>query len=139
MAIGRITLATAERRELERRARSRTVEAEDCKRAKLILLVAKGYSFSEIGRRLDCTDRYISVWKRRFQHGRLSGLDSRYRGSQRRVRTAQMEAKILEATRKRRGTAPPIGVSIDWANNWSVIIRPVIGSGGRSAISHTGC
>src|SRR6267378_3017414 len=100
MAIGRITLAPPERRELERRARSRTVEAEDCKRAKLILLVAKGYSFSEIGRRLDCTDRYISVWKRRFQHGRLSGLDSRYRGSQRRVRTAQMEAKILEATRK---------------------------------------
>jgi transposase len=100
MAIGRITLAPPERRELERRARSRTLEAEDCKRAKLILLVAKGYSFSEICRRLDCTDRYISVWKRRFEHGRLSGLDSRYRGSQRRVRTAQMEAKILEATRK---------------------------------------
>jgi len=100
MAIGRITLAPPERRELERRARSRTLEAEDCKRAKLILLVAKGYSFSEICRRLDCTDRYISVWKRRFEHGRLSGLDSRYRGSQRRVRRAQMEAKILEATRK---------------------------------------
>src|ERR1700740_1153603 len=100
MAIGRITLAPPERRELERRARSRTLEAEDCKRAKLILLVAKGYSFSEICRRLDCTDRYISVWKRRFQHGRLSGLDSRYRGSQRRVRTAQLEANILEATRQ---------------------------------------
>jgi transposase len=76
------------------------LEAEDCKRAKLILLVAKGYSFSEICRRLDCTDRYISVWKRRFEQGRLSGLDSRYRGSQRRVRTAQMEAKILETTRQ---------------------------------------
>src|SRR5258708_35070590 len=100
MTIGRITLAPPERRELERRARSRTLEAEDCKRAKLILLVAKGNSFSEICRRLDCTDRYISVWKRRFEHGRLSGLDSRYRGSQRRVRPAQMEAKILEATRK---------------------------------------
>src|SRR6201987_3001331 len=100
MAIGRITLAPPERRELERRARSRTLEAEDCKRAKLILLVAKGYSFSEICRRLDCTDRYISVWKRRFQQGRLSGLDSRYRGSQRRVRTAETEAKILEATRQ---------------------------------------
>src|ERR1700740_1182796 len=98
MAIGRITLAPPERRELERRARSRTLEAEDCKRAKLILLVAKGYSFSEICRRLDCTDRYISVWKRRFQHGRLSGLDSRYRGSQRRGRTAQLEANILEGT-----------------------------------------
>src|ERR1700751_4705507 len=100
MAIGRITLAPPERRELEHRARSRTLEAEDCKRAKLILLVAKGYSFSEICRRLDCTDRYISVWKRRFQHGRLCGLDSRYRGSQRRVRTAQLEANILEATRQ---------------------------------------
>jgi transposase len=100
MAIGKITLAPPERRELKRRARSRTLEAEYCKRAKLILLVTKGYSFSEICRRLDCTDRYISVWKRRFEHGRLSGLDSRYRGSQRRVRTAQMEAKILEATRK---------------------------------------
>jgi len=100
MTIGRIVLAPPERRELERRARSRSLGAEDNKRAKLILLVAKGLTFSEIGRRLECTDRYISVWKRRFQQGRLSGLDSRYRGSQRRVRTAQMEAKILEATRK---------------------------------------
>jgi transposase len=100
MAIGRIILAPPERRELERRARSRSLGAEDNKRAKLILLVAKGLSFSQICRRLDCTDRYISVWKRRFHQGRLSGLDSRYRGSQRRVRTAQMEARILEATRK---------------------------------------
>src|SRR5438105_2788264 len=100
MAIGRLVLAPSERRELERRARSRTLEAEDCKRAKLILLLAKGYSFSQICRRLDCTDRYISVWKRRLQQGRLSGLDSRYRGSQRRVRTAETEAKILAATRE---------------------------------------
>src|SRR6202048_2042774 len=100
MAIGRGVLAPSERRELERRARSRTLEAEDCQRAKLILLLAKGYSFSQICRRLDCTDRYISVWKKGFQQGRLSGLDSRYRGSQRRVRTAETEAKILAATRK---------------------------------------
>ena len=100
MAIGRITLAPPERRELQRRARSRSLSAEDNKRARLMLLVAKGLSFSEICRRLNCTDRYISVWKRRFEQGRLKGLDSRYRGSQRRVRTAQMEAKILEATRK---------------------------------------
>ena len=100
MAIGRIILAPPERRELQRRARSRSLSAEDNKRAKLMLLVAKGLSFSEICCRLNCTDRYISVWKRRFEQGRLKGLDSRYRGSQRRVRTAQMEAKILEATRK---------------------------------------
>src|SRR5258705_13606531 len=100
MAIGRVVLAPSERRELERRARSRTLEAEDCQRAKLILLLAKGYSFSQICRRLDCTDRYISVWKKRFQQGGLSGLDSRYRGSQRRVRTAETVVKILAANRK---------------------------------------
>src|SRR6516162_5322433 len=100
MAIGRIIVAPPERRELQRRARSRSLSAEDNKRARLMLLIAKGLSFSEICRRLNCTDRYVSVWKRRFEQGRLKGLDSRYRGSQRRVRTAQMEAKILEATRK---------------------------------------
>ena len=101
MAIGRITLAPPERRELQRRARSRSLSAEDNKRARLMLLVAQGLSFSEICRRLNCTDRYISVWKRRFEQERLQGLDSRYRGSQRRVRTAQLEAKILEATPQR--------------------------------------
>src|SRR5215472_904378 len=100
MAIGRIILAPPERRELQRRVRSRSLSAEDNKGARLMLLVAKGLSFSEICRRLNCTDRYISVWKRRFEQERLKGLDSRYRGSQRRVRTAQMEAKILEATRQ---------------------------------------
>jgi transposase len=107
MTIGRITLAPPERRELQRRARSRTLSAEDNKRARLMLLIAKGLSFSEICRRLNCTDRYISVWKRRFEQERLKGLDSRYRGSQRRVRTAQLEAKILEATRQ----GPPDGTT----------------------------
>jgi transposase len=44
--------------------------------------------------------RYIREWKKRFQEGRLAGLDSRYRGSQRRTRTAEGEARILEATRQ---------------------------------------
>src|ERR1700732_790193 len=100
MAIGRVVLAPSERRELGGRGGGRTLEAEDCQRAKLILLLAKGYSFSQFCRRLDCTDRYISVWKKGFQQGRLSGLDSRFRGSQRGVRPAETEAKILAATRK---------------------------------------
>ena len=42
----------------------------------------------------------IREWKKRFQEERLAGLDSRYRGSQRRTRTAETEARILEATRR---------------------------------------
>jgi hypothetical protein len=44
--------------------------------------------------------RYIREWKKRFQEGRLAGPDSWYRGSQRRTRTAEDEARIMEATRQ---------------------------------------
>jgi transposase len=96
----RLVLAGAERRELKRRTRSRSLAAELVKRAKLILLLAKGNSYSEIGSRLSCTDRYISVWKERFVQEGLMGLASRYRGNQHRRRSAATEARILELTRR---------------------------------------
>lgn len=96
----RLRLAPAERKELKRRARSRSLAAESVKRARLILLLAGGHSYSEIGRRLSCTDRYISIWKQRFAQERLVGLASRYRGNQHRRRSAATEARILELTRR---------------------------------------
>jgi transposase len=96
----RLVLAPPERRELKRRARSRSLAAELVKRAKLILLLAGGHSYSEIGSRLSCTDRYISVWKQRFVQERLVGLASRYRGNQHRRRSGATEARILELTRR---------------------------------------
>ena len=63
-------------------------------------MLAAGRSYREISQGLDCTARYISLWKKRFQQERLSGLDSRYRGAEHRRRTAQTEARILELTRR---------------------------------------
>ena len=63
-------------------------------------MLAAGDSYSEIGERIGCSDRYISLWKERFQQERLSGLDSRYRGAKHRRRTAEIEARILEVTRR---------------------------------------
>src|SRR6476659_2172076 len=63
-------------------------------------MLAAGHSYREVRQRLDCSDEYIREWKKRFQEERLAGLDSRYRGSQRRTRTAETEACILEATRQ---------------------------------------
>ena len=100
MSLGRVVLAPAERKELERRARSRSLATELVKRAKVILMLAYGHSYSEISGKLTCTDRYISVWKQRFKQERLGGLDSRYRGADYRRRTAQSEARILELTRR---------------------------------------
>src|SRR3981081_1744341 len=99
MSLGRVVLAPPERKELERRARSRSLAVELVRRAKVILMLAAGWSYSEIGERLGCTDRYISLWKERFKQERLIGLDSRYRGAEHRRRTAQTQARILELTR----------------------------------------
>src|SRR6201984_283967 len=99
MDLGRILLAPPERRELKRRARKRSLAVELVKRAEVILMLAAGHSYREVRRRLDCSDEYIREWKKRFQEERLAGLDSRYHGSQRRTRTAETEARILEAAR----------------------------------------
>src|SRR5258708_10979465 len=100
MSLARVMLAPPERRELERRARSRSLAVDLVRRAKVILMLAAGRSYAEIGERLGCTDRYISLWKKRFKQERLVSLDSRYRGAEHRRRTAQTEARILELTRR---------------------------------------
>jgi hypothetical protein len=92
--------APPERQELKRRPRSRSLAVESVRRAKVILMLAAGDSYSEICERIGCSDRYVSLWKDRFQRERLSGLDSRYRGAEHRRRTAETEARILELTRR---------------------------------------
>lgn len=96
-----IRLAPPERKELQRRLRSRSLAVEEVRRAKVILLLAKGDSFSTISGKLACTDRYISNWKQRFLFQRLSGLASRYRGRKAHPLAAQRQARILAATRQR--------------------------------------
>src|SRR5271168_679169 len=111
MILGRVILAPPERTELKRRARSRSLAVEAVRRAKVILMLAGGGSYSEICERLRCTDRYINLWEERFQQGRLSGLDSHYRGAGYRRRTAQTEARILELTR-----SEPTDASTHWSS-----------------------
>jgi hypothetical protein len=73
MSLGQVVLTPAERKELERRARSRSLASELVKRAKVILMLADCHSYSEVRRKIACTDRYISGWKLRFQLERLAG------------------------------------------------------------------
>ena len=98
-----IRLAPPERKELQRRLRSRSLASEEVRRAKVILLLAAGLSFRSIGSKLACTDRYISNWKKRFQAQRLSGLASRSRGRQAHPQAAKRQARILAATRQAPG------------------------------------
>ena len=98
---GAIELTAEERRELESRVRSRRLRAEDARRARLILMVAQGESYSSIRSVLGCDPGYVSRWKKRFQSERLSGLYARYRGSKPRVRTVRTEARVLAWTQKK--------------------------------------
>ena len=93
-------MTPSERSELRDRMRSRTLPAEDVRRARLILLLAQGKSYSAIRQVLGCKPNYISRWKGRFEAERLAGLYSRHRGRAVEKRTPALEAKILELTRR---------------------------------------
>jgi transposase len=105
-----LTLTADERLELERRARSRKIRAEDARRAQVIVMLANGESFTAIATALGCYPGYINRWRQRFEAERLAGLQAKYRGQPPRIRTPAMEARILAKTRQ----APP-----DGSTHWS--------------------
>src|SRR3954470_2134184 len=96
-----LTLTSDERTELERRATSRRIRAEDAKRAKVILMLAEGTSYSTIEATLWCYRDYINRWRRRFMTQGLDGLRSRHQGQRPTVLTPALEARILAKTQQR--------------------------------------
>lgn len=95
-----LKLTTAERASLQGLARSRTASAADVKRARLIMMLDEGLSWSAIGEQLPCTPDYISRWKGRFERERLGGLYARHRGSEPAEGAAKIEARVLAWTQK---------------------------------------
>src|SRR4029450_13526213 len=104
-----LTLTSDERTELERRVRRLKIRAEDARRARVILMLAHGDSYSTIEATVPCYRDDINRWRRRFVADRLEGLRARYRGQPPTILTPAMEARILEKTRQ----GPPDG-STDW-------------------------
>jgi len=105
-----LTLTADERTELERRLRSLKIRAEDARRARVILMLANGASYSMIETTVPCYRDYINRWRRRFLAKRLDGLQPQYRGQPPTVLTPTMEAKVLDKTRQ----VPP-----DGSTHWS--------------------
>jgi transposase len=111
MPEGEFRLTASERTELLDRLRSRTLPAEDVRRARLILLLAQGKSYLAIRQVLGCNPNYISRWKGRFEAERLAGLYSHHSGRAVEKRTPTLEAKILEWTRR-----PAADSSTHWSS-----------------------
>src|SRR6058998_516263 len=100
MQNSRIVLAPPERRELRRRSGRRSGRADDAKRARLILGLAGGQTYGEIMNTLACSQNYIVRWKSRFLEQRIGGLYARHQGRKPAQNAAQLEARILNYTRR---------------------------------------
>src|SRR5262245_3153251 len=95
-----LSLTTEERRVLEALTRSRSAAAAEVKRARLIMMLDEGLSWSAISAQLPCTPDYISRWKGRFEAERLGGLYARHRGRAPADDSARLEARVLAWTQK---------------------------------------
>ena len=95
-----MTVTDVERKELQRRVKSRKGRADDSRRARCIVLLAEGTNWARIRTQLRCGDSYIARWRARFAAERLAGLSSRHRGQPTTVLTPQLEARILNRTRR---------------------------------------
>ena len=98
-----LTLTPDERTELQRRVRSLKIRSEDARRARVILMLADGESYSTIETAIPCYRDDINRWRRRFLASRLDGLRPRYCGSTSTL-TPAMEARVLEKTTSAAGT-----------------------------------
>ena len=97
-----ITLASDERAELEQMTQSRTLPAGDVFRARVVLMLAEGLPYRTIQERLDTTAPTISRWKERFEKQRVAGLlEVRHPGQKPSVITPALQAKVLEASRRK--------------------------------------
>jgi transposase len=114
-----LALTYTQRQELERRIRTRKARAEDVRRARVIVMLADDVPYTVIAQAVACHPSYISRWKQRFEADGLEGLQARYRGQPPRVRTPQLEARILEKTRQAPPTAVRIGVRANWRRSWA--------------------
>jgi transposase len=96
---------------LQRQASARNGRADSARRARLVLLLADGCTWSEICAKLDCSDSYINRWSKRFEADRLAGLFARHAGRERYKVTERLEARVLAWTTKRKPS--------DGATHWS--------------------
>ena len=104
-------LNAPERDELTARLRSRTLPAEDVRRARLVLMLAEGNSYTIIQAALGCNRSYISQWKQRFERDGLAGLYSRHKGSEPSKKAIKLEVKILARVQQKPS---------DGSTHWSV-------------------
>ncbi len=105
-------LTDNERIELQQQVSARNVRADVARRARLILLLSDGHTWTDIQGKLDCCTDFIDLWSKRFAAERLAGLYSRHAGRERFKVTDKIEARVLARTTKHK----PADGSTHWSS-----------------------
>lgn len=96
-----VVLSAQQREELEAIGGSQSLPAGFVLRAKILLLLADGWSYACIADKLDTSPRTVGKWKQRFLAEGLAGLETERPGQPPAKLTPQLRAKILNRTRRR--------------------------------------
>jgi transposase len=88
-----------QRSELEHISSSQSLPAGFVLRAKILLLLADGWSYGDIIEKLDTSTSTVGKWKRRFLADGLDGLETERPGQTPQKLTPKLRARILDATR----------------------------------------
>jgi transposase len=105
-----IELSAEEREELSGWSNSRTLPAGDVFKARLILALADGKSYSTVEGELNTSRPTVARWKARFEEARIAGLEGRHKGSEPRKATPAVQARMLKKTQQKPG---------DGSTHWS--------------------
>ena len=105
-----LSLSSDDQSELRDISISRSLAAGDVLRARMILMLAAGYTYAE--ERLQTTAPTISRWRKRFLESGVAGLlETRHQGQKPTVITPKLQARVLDATRRK---------PKDGSTHWSV-------------------
>ena len=96
----KLKLSAAAKSELQSQLRSRTLPAEDVRRADIIIRLSEGQAQRAVARAMRCSINTVRIWRQRFQAEGLSGLYAKHEGRQVDQETPELEARILDHTRR---------------------------------------
>ena len=86
--------------ELQARFRCRTLPAEDVRRADILLRLAAGHGQRAVARQMRCSVNTVRLWLERFRAEGLAGLYGRHQGRKVQEESPEVEARILDHTRR---------------------------------------
>src|SRR5215218_8003883 len=107
-----VVVPEADRRELQRRARSKGAPARDVERGRIVLLSADGVPGKQIAARVGCAEPTVVMWRSRFAAHGLAGLADAPRSGKPATITQEVRDEILSITL----TEPPVELGV---THWS--------------------